>query len=236
MSNFIFGVFPYIALTIMIVGSIIRYEIDPFSWKTKSSQLLRTRKFVIGSVLFHVGVLIIFFGHLFGLLMPLQVYSWLGISNQTKQVLAMTVGGIAGVIALTGGIILLERRLSDPRIRAHSSFGDNAILVILILQLILGIGTVFVSMNHLSGDEMVKLMKWAQGIIYFGSNPAAHLEGVNILFKLHIFLGLLIFIAVPFTRLVHIFSVPIRFVWRPGYQIVRTRRGAKPTRSGLDLP
>lgn len=233
MSNFLFGIFPYLALTIMIVGSIVRYESDPFSWKSKSSQMLRTRQFVIGSVLFHVGVLVIFFGHLFGLLVPLPVYGWLGISHETKQVMAMTVGGIAGVMALIGGLILLQRRLGDPRIKANSSFGDNFVLIILIIQLILGLGTIFVSMNHLSGDEMVKLMRWAQGIIYFQPNAAQYLEGVNILFKLHILLGLVIFIAVPFTRLVHIFSVPIRFVWRPGYQVVRTRRDAKAARSGL---
>src|SRR5690625_1802630 len=94
MANFIFGIFTYLALTIMIVGSIVRYESDPFSWKSKSSQMLRTRQFVIGSVLFHVGVLVIFFGHLFGLLVPLPVYGWLGISHETKQVMAMTVGEI----------------------------------------------------------------------------------------------------------------------------------------------
>jgi len=234
MSNFLFGIFPYIALTIMVLGSIIRYEIDPFSWKSKSSQLLRSRQFVIGSVLFHVGVLVIFFGHLFGLLVPLPVYGWLGISHEAKQILAMTVGGIAGVMALIGGLILLHRRLTDPRIKAISSFGDNFVLIILVIQLVLGLGTIAVSLGHLSGEEMVKLMRWAQSIVYFQADPAAHLQGVNILFKLHIILGLIIFAAVPFTRLVHIFSVPLRFVWRPGYQIVRSRRGAKPAPSGLE--
>src|SRR5690625_1125026 len=137
----------------MIVGSIVRYDSDPFSWKCKFSKMLRTIHFEIGSVLFHVGLLVIFFGHLFGLLVPLPVYGWLGISHETKQVMAMTVGGIAGVMALIGGLILLQRRLGDSRIKANSSFGDNFVLIVLIIQLVLGLGTIFVFMNHLSGDR-----------------------------------------------------------------------------------
>jgi len=234
MSHFLFGIFPYIALTVMVVGTIIRYEVDPFSWKTKSSQLLRRKQLIIGSVLFHIGVLVIFFGHLVGLLTPFAVLELTGLSDEFHQILAMVSGGIAGVIALIGAGMLLHRRLTDPRIRKHSSFGDIYILVLIVIQLLLGLCTIFVSAQHLDGVEMVKLMKWAQGIVYFGANPAAHLEGVHILFKLHIIVGLLIFASVPFTRLVHIFSAPVRFLWRPGYQIVRTRRGAKPTHTALE--
>src|SRR5690554_6849718 len=123
MHNFVFGIFPYIAITVMILGSIARYDRDPFTWKSKSSQLLRKRQFVIGSVLFHVGVLVIFFGHLVGLLTPKEVFYAFGISSGAKQVLAVVAGGIAGVMALIGGVILLNRRFTDPRIKAHSSFG-----------------------------------------------------------------------------------------------------------------
>ena len=233
MHNLIFGIFPYIALTVMVVGSIVRYERDPFSWKTKSSQLLRKRQFVIGSVLFHVGIIAIFFGHLFGLLTPMQVFSWMGISHGEKQVLAISVGGIAGVITLIGGLILLHRRLFDPRIRANSTFADTGILVLLMLQLVVGLGTIFVSLGHLDGGEMLKLMYWAQGIMYFRADAAAYITNVNGLFKLHIFLGLLIILVFPFTRLVHMFSAPARYLWRPGYQVVRSRRGAKPAPTGL---
>lgn len=234
MHNFIFGIYPYIAITVMVIASIVRYERDPFTWKSKSSQILRKRQFVIGSVLFHVGILIIFFGHLFGLLTPIWVFDALGITHSAKQVLAMVAGGIAGVMALVGGWILLHRRLVDPRIRATSTFSDTGILVLLMLQLVIGVATIFVSMAHLDGNEMLKLMNWAQGIIYFQSGAAAHIVDVSWLFKLHLFLGLTIFLLFPFTRLVHIFSAPVRYLWRPGFQIVRTRRGAKPAPSGLE--
>src|SRR5210317_802123 len=122
---FIFGIMPYIALTVAILGSIVRYERDPFTWKSSSSQLLRRKQFIIGSVLFHVGVLVIFFGHLIGLLTPIWVFDGLGISHGAKQVLAIVAGGVAGIAALIGGAMLAHRRLMDPRVRATSSFADT---------------------------------------------------------------------------------------------------------------
>lgn len=224
MHNFLFGIFPYIALSVLIVGSIVRYERDPFTWKTSSSQLLRRKQLVMGSILFHVGVLIIFFGHLFGLLTPIWVFDAIGISHGAKQVLAVIAGGIAGVMALIGGGMLLHRRWFDPRIRKNSSFADIAILVLLLAQLLLGVGTIFVSVQHLDGHEMTKFMSWAQGIFTFEAGAADHIIGVALIFKLHLVLGLTIFLVFPFTRLVHMLSVPLRYLTRPGFQIVRSRR------------
>lgn len=224
MHGFIFGIYPYIALSVLLIGSIARYERDPFTWKSSSSQLLRRKQLILGSVLFHVGVLTIFFGHLFGLLTPLVLIEALGISHEAKQILAMGVGGIAGVMALTGGIILIHRRLGDPRIRATSSMMDILILSLLLLQLLLGLLTILVSLQHLDGVEMVKFMRWAQAIFTFDTRAASYTEGTSVLFELHIFLGLTIFLLFPFSRLVHMLSAPIRYLWRPGYQIVRSRK------------
>ncbi len=228
MNQFLFGTYPYIALTVLLIGSIARYERDPFTWKSSSSQLLRRKQLIVGSVLFHVGVLIIFGGHLVGLLTPVWVFDALGISHTAKQILAMTAGGIAGIMALVGGTMLLMRRIGDPRIAKNSSFADTGILVLLLLQLVLGLSTIIVSMQHLDGEEMLKLMSWAQGIFYFDGNAASYIQDVSIVFKLHIFLGLTIFLLFPFTRLVHMLSVPVRYVTplRKGYQIVRSRRKA----------
>lgn len=233
MNNFLFGIFPYIAITVMVIASIARYERDPFTWKSKSSQLLRKKQFVAGSVLFHVGVLTIFAGHLVGLLTPIQIFEMLGIAYGTKQLLAIVVGGVAGIMALVGGALLLHRRLFDPRIRANSTLADTGIMVLLMAQLLLGLMTIVVSLRHLDGMEMVKFMSWAQGIIYLRAGAADHLADVHWLFKTHIVLGLTIFLLFPFTRLVHMFSAPVRYLWRPGYQIVRSRRGAKPASLGL---
>ena len=225
MHNFIFGIYPYIALAVLLIGSIARYERDPFTWKSSSSQLLRRRQLMAGSVLFHVGVLTIFVGHFFGLLTPLWLIEALGIGHEAKQILAMSVGGIAGIMALLGGIILIHRRLADPRIRATSSWMDIVILSLLLVQLTLGLFTITVSMQHLDGGEMAKFMRWAQGIFTFDPKAASYTAGTSLIFELHILLGLTIFVLFPFSRLVHMLSAPVRYLWRPGYQIVRSRRG-----------
>ena len=232
MHEFLFGIFPYIALTILVVGSIARYETDPFSWKSSSSQLLRRKQLIWGSVLFHVGVLIVFFGHLIGLLTPIEVFDWLGIGHGFKQLMAIVVGGVAGVLALIGGGLLFHRRVSDPRIRRNSSFADIAILAILLIQLLLGLGTIIVSLDHLDGSEMLRFMAWAQGIFTFQADAASYIEDTALIFKLHLLLGLIIFVLFPFTRLVHMLSVPLRYLVRPGYQIVRSRRDPAGRRDG----
>lgn len=232
MHNFLFGIYPYIALSVLVIGSVARYERDPFTWKSSSSQLLRRRQLVWGSILFHVGILVIFLGHLIGLLTPLSVFHALGVSDTFKQTLAVVAGGIAGVMALIGGGMLFHRRWTDPRIRATSSFWDIAILALLLAQLVLGIATIFVSVQHLDGGEMVKFMTWAQMIFTFQAGAADQIVDVALVFKLHLFLGLTIFLVFPFTRLVHMISAPLRYLWRPGYQVVRSRRAEQLAKRG----
>ena len=228
MENFInhllFGIYPYIALAVLAIGSVIRFDREPYSWRSGSSQLLRRKQLMVGSVLFHIGVLFIFFGHLIGLLTPIALFDALGISHGAKQLLAIIAGGIAGVAAIIGATLLIHRRFFDPRVRANSSFSDNAIILILWVQLALGLATVPISAGHLDGGEMVKFMTWAQGIFTFQGDAASHVANVHIIFKLHIFLGLTILLIFPFTRLVHMLSAPVRYLWRGGYQIVRSRR------------
>lgn len=226
MNTFFFGIYPYIALSVMLIGTIARYERDPFTWKSSSSQLLRRKQLILGSVLFHVGVLVIFFGHLFGLLIPVWIYEAFGIHAEAKQILAATAGGIAGVVAIIGGLMLAHRRLSDPRIRATSGFWDITILLLLIAQLALGLISVPYSLITAEEGEVVKFMLWAQGIFTFNPGAADQIAHVPLIFKLHIVLGLTIFLIFPFTRLVHMVSVPVRYLWRPGYQVVRSRRDA----------
>ncbi|MEZ5936261.1 MAG: respiratory nitrate reductase subunit gamma [Alphaproteobacteria bacterium] len=229
LNTLVFGIYPYVALTVLALGSIIRYDREPYTWRSGSSQLLRRKQLVWGSVLFHAGVLIVFFGHLIGLLTPIGVFDLLGISHGFKQVMAIVIGGIAGIAALIGATMLAHRRLLDPRIRATSTFGDNAVILLLWFQLVLGLLTIPISLGHLDGQEMVKFMAWAQGIFTFDPAASAYVADANPIFKLHLFLGLTIFLLFPFTRLVHMLSAPVRYIWRPGYQIVRSRSERKPT-------
>jgi len=226
-NTLLFGIYPYIALAVLALGSIIRYDREPYTWRSGSSQLLRRRQLMAGSVLFHVGVLVIFFGHLGGLLTPIWVFDTLGISHGAKQLLAIIAGGVAGIMAIVGATLLVHRRLFDARVRAASNTGDTMIIVLLWLQLALGLATIPVSLGHLDGHEMVRFMSWAQGIFTFDPAAASYIAGAHPIFQLHLFLGLTILLLFPFTRLVHMLSVPVRYLWRPGYQVVRSK-GARP--------
>ncbi|MDF1587041.1 respiratory nitrate reductase subunit gamma [Marinimicrococcus flavescens] len=223
-NTVLFGWYPYLCLTVFLLGSLIRFDREQYSWKTGSSQLLRRRQLMWGSNLFHVGIIVIFFGHLVGLLTPIQLFDLVGISHGAKQIMAIVVGGIAGLVCLAGIALLLHRRLTDPRILKTSSNGDIAILVLLAVQLVLGLLTIFVSLGHLDGAEMVRFMAWAQGIVTLQPSAALYVRDANPLFKLHLFLGLTIFLVFPFTRLVHVWSAPVWYLGRKGYQVVRTRR------------
>lgn len=224
LNHLFFGIYPYIALAVLAIGSAIRYDREPYSWRSGSSQLLRRRQLMLGSLCLHLGVLVIFAGHFVGLLTPIRLFEAVGVSHGAKQMLAIIAGGVAGAFALFGVSLLLHRRLFDPRIRRTSSFGDVLILVLLWLQLVLGLATTLVSLDHLDGEEMLKFMAWAQGIFAFRAGVSGYVLGAHPIFKAHLFLGLTILLIFPFTRLVHMLSAPIRYLWRPGYQIVRSKK------------
>ncbi|MEM7428029.1 MAG: respiratory nitrate reductase subunit gamma [Pseudomonadota bacterium] len=227
LHTILFGFYPYIALAVLVVGSIIRYDREPYTWRSGSSQLLRRKQLIMGSVLFHLGVLVVFFGHLVGLLTPIWIFDAIGIGHGFKQLMAMIVGGVAGLLAFAGASLLLHRRLFDARVRAASTFADTAVILLLWLQLALGLMTIPISAGHLDGEEMIRFMNWAQGIFTFDTNAAGYIADTHPIFKLHLFLGLTIFVVFPFTRLVHMLSAPVRYIWRPGYQVVRSRQPAE---------
>ncbi|MGZ5008312.1 MAG: respiratory nitrate reductase subunit gamma, partial [Methylobacter sp.] len=174
------------------------------------------------SNLFHIGILLLFVGHFVGLLTPPDVYHALGLSTSAKQILAVVAGGIFGGVCLKGIVILVRRRLTDPRIRATSSRMDIFILLLIAVQLVLGLLTLPISLYHYDGANMLLLAEWAQRIVTFRSGAADQLSEIGFIFKLHLFLGQTLFLVFPFSRLVHVWSVPLGYVARP-YQVVRRR-------------
>lgn len=224
LNTLFFGIYPYIAFAIFIVGSIVRYDREQYTWKTGSSQLLESKDLKRGSRAFHIGIIAILLGHFVGLLTPAEVWHLFGIEASDKQLIAITAGGIFGLICLYGLTILIKRRLNNPRVKATSSNMDIAILMVLYVQLVLGLITIIVSLGHLDGSEMLLLMSWAQNVVTFDiSEATASIADVNIIFKLHIFLGMSLFVLFPFSRLVHIASVPVQYLSR-NYQVVRVKR------------
>ena len=229
MSNFnflLFGVYPYIALAICLIGSWARFDLAQYTWKTGSSQMLQPRGMRLASNLFHIGVIFILCGHFVGLLMPEALYHHF-ISSADKQLVAMVSGGFFGILCLIGLVMLIKRRLTDARVRATSSRSDIAILFVLLAQLLLGLGTIVASTGHLDGSVMVLLGTWAQSIVTLQPVAAAEaIAPVSLVYKLHVFLGVTLFVLFPFTRLVHIVSAPMWYLGRR-YQIVRVKHSGR---------
>ncbi|MCX7251204.1 MAG: respiratory nitrate reductase subunit gamma [Burkholderiales bacterium] len=224
LHHFLFNIYPYICLAVFLLGSLLRFDRDQYSWKSDSSQLLRAGQLRWGSNLFHIGVLFLFFGHSVGMLTPHFLYEPF-ISAGNKQLMAMVSGGVAGLLGFIGVSILLHRRLSDERIRLNSRTSDIVLLWLLWAQLALGLATIPLSAQHLDGSMMLKLAEWAQRIVTFRGGAADLLVGAGWVFQTHMALGMTIFLVFPFTRLVHVWSGfgTLAYVARP-YQVMRSRR------------
>lgn len=234
LDTFLFGLYPYICLSVFFLGSLLRFDRDQYTWKSDSSQLLKVGQLRLGSNLFHIGVLFLFFGHFFGMLTPHFAYEHF-IDAGTKQKLAMIAGGVAGVLAFIGVTVLLHRRLSEPRIRATSKTSDIVLLAVFWLQLALGLASLPLSAQHMDGSVMMQLAEWGQRIVTFRTGAVEMLADVSWVFKLHMFLGMTLFLIFPFTRLVHVWSGfgAAAYLIRP-YQVVRARRLNVP--AGHNLP
>ncbi|MBL8538667.1 MAG: respiratory nitrate reductase subunit gamma [Hyphomonadaceae bacterium] len=230
LNQALFGYYPYICLAVLVFGSVLRFDREQYTWRSGSSQLLRRKQLVWGSNLFHLGVLFLLLGHSAGLLTPHAVYSQF-ISAEHKQLLAIVAGSIAGAVCFIGLTMLMHRRFFDARIRRTSTFGDNAILLILWVQLCLGLATVPFSLGHGDASVMLLLSSWAQGILTFQPGAADYVRGLDWPYQAHLLLGLTIFLMFPFTRLVHMLSAPIWYLGRRGWQLVRTRAPEMPHRS-----
>lgn len=226
LNTLLFGYYPYLAGTVFLLGSIVRFDLSQYTWRAGSSQLLSGGPaFRLGMNLFHIGIILLFFGHLVGLLMPHSWYGAFGLTAQSKQLLAMIAGGVFGALCFVGMTILLYRRLSNPRVRANSSRMDVFILLLLYVQLVLGLASIPVSASHPDGSVMLLLADWAQHIVLFQAGSATLVAEVHWIYKAHLFLGLTMFLAFPFSRLVHVWSVPVWYLGRR-YQIVRRARRA----------
>lgn len=221
--HILFVWYPYVCISAFVFGSLIRFDREQYTWRASSSQLLRKRQLAWGSNLFHFGILFLFLGHTVGLLTPKAIYTLL-ITPEQKQLIAIVAGGIAGTVCFVGLSLLLHRRLFDARIRQTSTYMDLAILFILWVQLVLGLLTLPFSFAHTDGAVMIQLSNWAQGILTVQPIDAKALQGLDWPYLVHLVLGMTIFLLFPFSRLVHIWSAPVWYLGRRGYQIVRSRR------------
>jgi nitrate reductase gamma subunit len=222
--GFLFQVYPYVCFIVFVVGSLIRFDQNQYTWKSDSSQMLRAGTLRWGSNLFHFGILFLFFGHLVGLFTPHAVYG-VFMSAASKQMMAVVAGGFAGLVCFAGLSLLLYRRVFDARIRLTSHPTDIAVLVILWVQLVIGLVTLPYSLQHADGGVMLILADWAQRIVTLRPVDATTLSGLPWPYLVHLVLGMTIFLLFPFSRLVHVWSgfATAAYLFRPS-QVVRSRR------------
>jgi len=224
LHQFLFGIYPYIALAIFLLGSLIRFDREQYSWRSESSQMLHAGALRFGSPLFHIGIIGLFFGHAAGLLTPVWVWDTIGVAHGTKQLFAMVAGGVMGTLALIGLVLLLARRFASDRLRKVTTFKDKIVLLWILATLLLGLSSIWSSAGHMDGHMMVLLMSWAQHVVTFRADAAALIVDAPLVFKLHLFMGMSLFVLFPFTRLVHVWSGfgAVGYLGR-AFQLVRTR-------------
>jgi len=224
LHQFLFGIYPYIALAVFLLGSLIRFDREQYTWRSESTQVLHRGNLRLGSILFHVGIIGLLGGHAVGLLTPVWVWDTLGVTHGAKQLFAMAAGGVMGTLCLAGILLLLARRFANDRLRAATSLKDKVVLLWILGTLLLGLSSIFVSSGHMDGHMMVLLMSWAQHIVTFRGDAAGFIVDAPLVFKLHLFMGMSLFVIFPFTRLVHVWSGfgAVTYLGR-AYQLVRPR-------------
>lgn len=221
----LWGAAPYIALTIFVAGHIWRWRADQFGWTTRTTQLLETRWLRLGSPLFHLGVFAAIAGHVLGLLVPKSWTETLGVSDGVYHFVSVSAGTIAGVMVVTGLGLLLARRFVNGRVRRTTTRMDKAMYAVLVVVILLGVTqTVGVNLLGEGYDYRDTVAVWFRGIFYFQPD-AALMAGVPLLFQLHAFTAWIFIAMWPFTRLVHVWSAPIAYLWRP-YVVYRKRAAA----------
>ena len=227
LQEFIFGAYPYLAGTIFLAGSWLRFDREQYTWKSDSTQLLSGSGMRVASNLFHVGIIAIFFGHLFGMLLPHSVFTGMGVSDLGHQYIAIVAGVIFGTMTFIGGLMLLIRRMTNARVIAAGRSRDVFTIFWLVLTVTMGLSTIPTSMGHAShGDAstMLLLVDWVKSVAMLQPNPSL-IAPVDLVYKVHVFFGMTVFLIFPFTRLVHVWSVPFGYLGR-AYQVVRTKRVA----------
>ncbi|KRG12347.1 nitrate reductase [Virgibacillus soli] len=208
------GCFPYLCLTIFIVGHIYRYRVDQFGWSAQSSEFLEKRQLKWGSLLFHWGIIFVFFGHIAGILVPKIVYDTMGINPHMYHLVAFSLGGIAGLATVIGGFLLFLRRSGTRRIRNTSNMNAMFTLVILGAVVLVGFSaTVGYTATGGDFDYRTSIGPWFRGLLMFSPKPEL-MVGTPFGFQLHVFLAFALFAIWPFTRLVHVWSLPLEYLYR----------------------
>jgi nitrate reductase gamma subunit len=226
LDQFVWLIYPYLMLTLFVVGHIYRYNTDQLGWSAKSSEFLESKRLRWGSVLFHWGIIFVFLGHVAGILVPKPFYETIGITDEMYHFGAVWFGGAAGVATIIGVLLLLWRRLSVRRIFHNSSKSDFVVLFLLTIVILTGFtNTVGYTATGGTFDYRDTIGPWFRGILTFRPLPQL-VSDAPLGFQIHIITALLLFGIWPFTRLVHVWSVPLTYLNRR-YVVYRRMRAKK---------
>ncbi len=223
MDTLLWGVLPYVMLAVLVGGTIWRYRYDKFGWTTRSSQLYESRLLRIGSPLFHFGILLVVIGHIGGLVVPESWTEALGISEDLYHFNALFFGSIAGLCTLAGIVILIYRRRRTGPVFMATTWNDKAMYVVLVGAIVLGLWTTLVSVGagHDAHNYRETVSPWFRSVFYLQPDVDA-MAAAPIQFHIHALVGMLLFTIWPFTRLVHAFTAPVHYLFRP-YIVYRSR-------------
>jgi nitrate reductase gamma subunit len=221
-SAVLWVVLPYVAATVFIAGHVWRWRTDQFGWTSRTSQLLENRLLRLGSPLFHLGVFMAIGGHVLGLLVPERWTAAVGVSEGVYHAVSVTAGTIAGTMVVAGLVLLLARRFTNPRVRLATTTMDKVLFAVMAVTIALGMAET-VGVNLLGGgyDYRGTVSVWFRGI-YLLHPDGQLMVHAPLVYQLHV-ISALVFIGLwPFTRLVHVWSAPAAYLWRP-YIVYRRR-------------
>ncbi len=220
MNQLLFVVFPYVAISLAVVVSVIRWRRHPFSVSALSSQLLESRKLFWGSVSFHWGISLVLLGHLAALLVPRGFELWNG--APARLYLLEATGFALGLWALFGVVVLIYRRLTNRRIQAVTSVMDGVVLALILVQVVTGL---WIALGYRWGSfwGTSVFVPYVWSLLTFQPQPEL-VAPLPFVLQLHAF-SFFVFLALfPFSRLVHIVTVPLGYLTRPWQKVVRMNR------------
>lgn len=207
-------IFPYACIAIFIIGHIFRFKYDQFSWTAKSSEFVEKKSLMWGSILFHIGIIPVILGHVVGLGIPASWLRAIGVSDHLYHIGAVYIGSIFGIMTLIGMLLLTARRVTNENVRKLSSLSDILVNFLLLFIVFIGCYSTIVTNATLPDfDYRNTISEWFRGLLILRPE-AGYMEGVPLSFKIHVITGFLITALWPFTRLVHVWSVPVNYVGR----------------------
>ncbi|MEV8314437.1 respiratory nitrate reductase subunit gamma [Streptomyces sp. NPDC059900] len=236
MRTLLWGVIPYVVVVLLAAGLAWRYRYDKFGWTTRSSQVYESKLLNIASPMFHYGILFVLVGHLVGLFVPESWTEKVGVKEHTYHLFSLYGGTAAGILLVLGIVLLLYRRRTNAPVFRATTANDKLMYLVLFAAIVLGM---VAKLTHASGDGYnyrESIAPWARSL--FTLQPDTDMmAGVPVMYQIHAVVGMALFALIPFTRLVHMFSAPVQYLFRP-YVVYRSRDprrvGARPERRGWE--